>query len=347
MVELKVCLKEVNFLQSDDTLIQEFRSKSSVPLIGESIIFRYTLLQAAKFALSKHEFPILIVAETGTGKELIARAIHDNSKRAGKVFFPVNCSAIPDELFESEVFGHTRGAFTGASSEHVGYIATAGEGTLFLDEIGDLTLPSQIKMLRALSEERQYRPVGSSVVKTTESRIITATNQDLGRKIKEGQFRQDLYYRLETFILTVPSLRERAEDIPLLIDYFLSQLDSGLHFSKEALDVLYRYPWPGNVRELQSLTRRLVAMYPDDGVEITPKDLNLPKDLNPEKLQHPVSEIILSLAEAMCNTASPLPLRSINLGIAAEVVRLCGGNKTRAARILSLNRTTLHNWFGE
>lgn len=287
---------------------------------------------------------MFLVGETGTGKELFAQAIHDNSARANGPFLPVNCSAITETLFESAMFGHVKGAFTGAFKGQPGFLEAATGGTLFFDEIGDMSLLNQTKMLRALGEEGQYSAVGSTAVKKIEPRIIAATNQDLREGIKKGMFREDLYYRLETLVIKLPPLRERKEDITLLIEYFLSKFQSNLHFSEEASEVLYRYPWPGNVRELQNLVRRLVAMYPDDGMEVTPRDLNLAAvDGESSSLQFLLAKELYEDAKA----GFAISLASISKDIAREVVRLCDGNKAKAGRILGLVPKTLLRWLRE
>jgi two-component system nitrogen regulation response regulator NtrX len=209
---------------------------------------------------------VLITGENGTGKELVARQIHIGSKRAGQPFVEVNCAAIPEELIESELFGHEKGAFTGALQTKRGKFELANGGTIFLDEIGDMSLMTQAKILRVLQEHR-FERVGGTETMEVDVRVIAATNKDLEREMAEGRFREDLYYRLNVIPLHVPSLRERREDVPQLVDWFLERFSAASSvppktISAAALDLLSAYPWPGNVRELQNLIERLVLMTP-------------------------------------------------------------------------------------
>jgi len=218
---------------------------------------------------------ILIQGESGTGKELIARAIHENSPRANENFVQVNCAAIPEELIESELFGHEKGAFTGATERKPGKFELADGGTIFLDEIGDMSLKTQSKVLRVL-EEGEVQRVGSSKIIKVDVRVIAATNKDLEKEMKEGRFREDLYFRLNVVPIFVPPLRERKEDIPLLVDYFCSVYSEENNyrpktFSAEALEIMMKYPWKGNVRELRNLVERLIILSEKQVIE--PEDL--------------------------------------------------------------------------
>ena len=218
---------------------------------------------------------VLITGENGTGKELVARSIHLQSQRRNKPFVEVNCAAIPEELIESELFGHEKGSFTGATAQRRGKFDIAHEGTLFLDEIGDMSLKTQAKVLRIL-QERKFERVGGNRTIEVDVRVIAATNKNLEGEINEGRFREDLYYRLNVLPLEVPPLRERCEDIPLLVNHFLKffctqEARAIKRFSPEALQVFQGYPWPGNVRELKNLVERLVIMVP--GELITPERL--------------------------------------------------------------------------
>ncbi len=214
---------------------------------------------------------VLISGENGTGKELVARSIHLKSQRRSKPFVEVNCAAIPEELIESELFGHEKGAFTGATTQRRGKFDVAHEGTLFLDEIGDMSLKTQAKVLRIL-QERKFERVGGNRTLEVDVRVIAATNKDLEKEIQEGRFREDLYYRLNVLPLHVPPLRERIEDIPLLVDHFLTffcrqEGRDRKHLSKEALSIFQGYAWPGNVRELKNIIERLVIMVPGDLID--------------------------------------------------------------------------------
>ena len=212
---------------------------------------------------------VLILGESGTGKEVVARGIHAASARRGGPFVPVNCGAIPGELLESELFGHEKGAFTGAISSRRGRFELAAGGTLFLDEIGDMPLAMQVKLLRVL-QERCFERVGSNRTQDSDVRVIAATHQDLERRVEEGDFRMDLFYRLNVFPIEVPALRERPEDIPALVRHFLQQQREvqgcTLRLHDDALAALRAYEWPGNVRELANLVERLTILYPDGAV---------------------------------------------------------------------------------
>ncbi|MBE0597824.1 MAG: sigma-54-dependent Fis family transcriptional regulator [Desulfuromonadales bacterium] len=211
---------------------------------------------------------VLITGENGTGKELVARAIHQLSHRQDRPFIEVNCAAIPEELIESELFGHEKGAFTGATAQRKGKFDLAHEGTLFLDEIGDMSLKTQAKVLRIL-QERKFERVGGSRTIEVDVRVIAATNKDLGEEIRKGTFREDLFYRLNVLPFHVPSLRERREDIPALVNYFLEvfcgkESREIKSLTPAAMEAMVHYPWPGNVRELKNIIERLVIMTPDD-----------------------------------------------------------------------------------
>ncbi|HEX5732105.1 MAG TPA: sigma-54 dependent transcriptional regulator [Blastocatellia bacterium] len=246
-------------------------------LIGESKVFRDVVKSIPLIA--RCDATVLISGETGTGKELCARAIHYLSPRAHQAFVPVNCGAIPAELVENELFGHERGAFTTAVRAQIGLVGEAAGGTLFLDEIDCLPLLSQVKLLRFL-QEREYRPLGAAKTHRADVRVITAATVDLDAAVESGRFRQDLYYRLNVIPLRLPPLRERCGDIPVLAEHFLNRYaaefnKSALSFSAKALELLSHYEWPGNVRELEHLVERTVALSECKVIEID--DLNLPR----------------------------------------------------------------------
>jgi transcriptional regulator with GAF, ATPase, and Fis domain len=231
-------------------------------ILGESPALQSVLGLVAKVAPA--DSTVLVTGETGTGKELIARAIHRRSQRADRAFVSVNCSAIPQALIASELFGHEKGAFTGATQRRIGRFELAQGGTLFLDEIGELPLEMQIALLRVL-QEREFERVGGTKPIAADVRVIAATNRDLPASIAAGAFRNDLYYRLNVFPIEVPPLRERREDIPLLVEYFIGRYSSkvGKHIrtiGRETLDALTSYRWPGNVRELQNVIERSVIV---------------------------------------------------------------------------------------
>ncbi len=235
---------------------------ASLELIGSSRKFQALLRDVQMVA--PVDSAVLIQGETGTGKEVIARAIHEASPRARNRFVALNCGAIPATLLESELFGHEKGAFTGAVAQAIGRFEAADRGTLFLDEIGDLPLELQPKLLRAL-QEKQFERLGGVHTRQVDVRVIAATNRDLGQMVEERRFRADLYYRLNVFPITLPPLRERGEDIPLLIEHFVRKFAERqgkpvLHIPDEVMDDLKRYEWPGNIRELQNVMERAVIM---------------------------------------------------------------------------------------
>lgn len=280
---------------------------------------------------------VLITGPSGTGKEVLAQAIHHASRRRARPFVAVNCAAIPDSLLESELFGHKKGAFTGALADKPGLFQEAHGGTLFLDEVGDLPMPLQVKLLRVL-QEREVRPVGATRAEPIDVRLIAATHRDLRKAIAERTFREDLYYRLCVIEVSIPRLADRPEDIMPLADYFLAQANARLGrniqgFSGAARRMLLSYGWPGNVRELENAIERAVNLC--DGEVLTPEDL-------PSALHRPREEDFLDRAVEQGMTVSEL-----EIAYARRVLAQTGGNKKRAARILGIDRRTLHRWLGE
>jgi formate hydrogenlyase transcriptional activator len=255
-------------LRNENFVLREEIDRSSMfeEIVGSSKPMRQVLKQVEKVAPS--DSTVLILGETGTGKELIARALHHRSKRATRAFIRVNCAAIPQSLIASELFGHEKGAFTGALQRRLGRFEAADGGTLFLDEIGELPMETQIALLRIL-QEREFERVGSNHPVRVDVRLITATNRDLEAAVAAGTFRQDLFYRLNVFPIEVPPLRERAEDIPLLVEYFVGRYANAAgknmrHIGKDTLEVLRAYRWPGNIRELQNVVERAVILSEGD-----------------------------------------------------------------------------------
>lgn len=298
------------------------------PIVGNHPSLKEALELVRKMA--PFDVTILVCGESGTGKELIARAIHQLSPRAKGPFLPVNCSAVPETLIESELFGHERGAFTGAVSERKGKFELAENGTLFLDEIGDMSLAAQSKVLRAI-EERTFDRVGGTKHITTNARIVAATNKDLREQVEKGLFREDLYYRLNEVCITLPPLRQRPEDIPVLAEHFMQ------HFSREfgkelrgitneAHQFLQQYDWPGNVRELRNAIKTAVILA--DGLVIRPEHLPLHIRSAARLKRRPRAESDGSLAAAE---------RDHILAILTETE----WNKTKAANILGISRPTL------
>ncbi len=323
-------------LKSENRLLQgQLRSKYRFEnIIGTSAALRDVLETVSKVALT--DSTVLITGESGTGKELVAHAIHFNSKRADKMFVTVNCGAIPEELLESELFGHIRGAFTNAVANREGRFSVAHEGTIFLDEIGDMSATLQVKLLRVL-QDRTFEPVGSSKTQRVDVRVIAATNQNLEDAIAERRFREDLYYRLNVIPIVVPPLRERRDDIPLLAQHFLdivneNRVGQAIAFSDEVIEQLTGFDWPGNVRELENLIERMVTL--GSGREIVATDL--PKSLQVSPPPSPAAPQIppqgLNFRDVVDQFESDLILQALEI---------THGNKNRAAQLIQMNRTTM------
>ena len=269
LITLKHALKESALEKENEELKRKF-PQQSLEIIGKSSEIR-TILEQVDMAAPSEGW-VLIKGENGTGKELIAKRIHNNSLRKSKPFIELNCAAIPEELIESELFGHEKGSFTGASNQKIGKFDQANGGTLFLDEIGDMSLKTQAKILRVLQEQR-FERVGGTQVFEVDVRIITASNKNLEEEITKGNFREDLFYRLNVIPIEVPPLRERKGDIPILIDYFLKFFSIGTlkkqkEINKEALDCMNNYHWPGNIRELKNIVERIVIMIRDEVIKL-------------------------------------------------------------------------------
>jgi len=267
IVVVKNALEQLRLEKENRRLRAELEQRYQI--IGESIPMKALRQQIALTAPTNGR--VLIYGESGTGKELVAHALHIHSARAQMPFVEVNCAAIPEELIESELFGHLKGSFTGASEDKTGKFQKADGGTLFLDEVGDMSLKTQSKVLRVLEEQR-FEPVGSTKPVTVDVRVIAATNKHLEDEISKGSFREDLFYRLNVIPFYVPALRERTEDIPSLAQFFTAEFSATYgrppkEISDAAMDVLLRYPWPGNVRELKNLVERLVIMSPGKRIE--------------------------------------------------------------------------------
>ena len=270
---------------------------------------------------------VLIRGETGTGKELVARALHVHSRRSTAPFVAVNCAAIPQDLLESELFGHIKGSFTGAASDRSGAFRDAGAGTLFLDEIGDMPLSMQAKILRAL-QERMITPVGGKPIKVA-ARVVAATHRDLAKQVASGAFREDLYYRLKVIPIELPPLRERTQDILPLADHFLAQCSDGRpqpQLSDRAIDKLVHAPWPGNVRELRNAIQRACVL--TRGALIDADDIDI--------------GAVPANDEAEPATDLPAAVARLEEGMIRRALAACGGNRTEAARQLNINRQLLY-----
>lgn len=307
-------------------------------IVGHSQALQQVIEQVQQVAPSKAT--VLITGETGTGKELIAQMIHQNSPRARAPFVPVHCAALPSNLLESELFGHEKGAFTGAAEKRVGRFEAADGGTLFLDEIGEIDASTQVKLLRFL-ESKTFERVGSIKPITVDVRLVCATNRDLLKMVEKGQFREDLYYRLNVIPIHLPPLRERKEDIPLLLSHYIRYFAEEnnlppVQISPEALTILENYPWPGNIRELRNFCENSVVMR--QGGTLTPYDLN------PRFLQKDTPEA-LSDKSGSANTfimKNPLSKEENEKRLLRNALVEAKGNRTQAARLMGISRRTLH-----
>ncbi len=316
------------------------------PLVGESQVIQNLINTIEK--VSQTDSTVLITGESGTGKELVARAIHENSPRAARPLVIVNCGAIPNELLEAELFGHVKGAFTGATQSRQGRFELAHGGTLFLDEVGELPLHLQVKLLRVL-QTRTFEAVGSSTTQTVDVRIIAATNRNLEEAIQKREFREDLYYRLNVIPTQIPCLRDRKSDIPLLVNHFIAQFNEVTGHkveipSGQILEALMAYDWPGNVRELENLMERLVILKGQGSVDLG--------DL-PHRIFQKYAEGKPAGAGAMSEWEFPrmvLPNVGVDLKsiVAAfenhlidQALARTANNKNRASELLQMNRTTL------
>ncbi len=277
---------------------------------------------------------VLVCGESGTGKELVARAIHQLGPRAKAPFVAVSCGAIPETLIEAELFGHEKGAFTGAATAREGYLEQAGEGTLFLDEIGELSLQTQVKLLRVL-QEKEFCRVGSRKPIPLKARVVFATHRNLAEMVEQGQFRQDLYFRINVLKITVPPLRERPEDIPELAEHFVSVYAKAcgkpmLGIEPRALRALMAHSWPGNVRELENVIQRAVVLA--EGPDITADSLPELDGRRPSALEE----------EGLAAGSFEDQLRDYKVKLACQTVEECNGNKSEAARRLNISRVYLH-----
>ena len=304
-------------------------------MIGEHPLIQKITQLVRKVATT--DATILIMGESGTGKELVARAVHALSPRVDRPFIPVNCGAIPAELLESEMFGHERGAFTGAIGQRAGMFQLANGGTIFLDEVGEMSATLQVKLLRVL-QDREIRPVGADRVFKVDVRVLAASNKDLAAEVEEGNFREDLFYRLQVIPIVMPPLRERRSDIPLLTSHFLDKHNrkrSGrpARIVEEAMVHLWEYDWPGNVRELENLLERLVILTEDGRIGLENLPPNIRSFISEKKIPRPtLGEEGLDL-----NTA----VEEFENRLIEEALRRTKGNKQAAARLLGLKRTTL------
>jgi transcriptional regulator with PAS, ATPase and Fis domain len=297
-------------------------------IIGESLAMRGLLSLIKKVAPT--DSTVLILGESGTGKELVATSIYENSLRKNQPFIKLNCAAIPEELLESELFGHEKGAFTGATKFKPGKFDMSNKGTIFLDEIGDMPLNLQSKILRVIQEKEFYRVGGSSTIKV-DVRFIASTNQNLEKMVQEGEFREDLYYRLNVITLHLPPLRERKEDIPLLVDYFLHNLSKKIEISSVALQLIMAYAWPGNIRELQNVIESAAVIAENGFIE----PAQLPGKITGAFSNHTQDQFLPS------NVPLDERLKEIEKSMIIEALRKTGGVQVRATELLGINQRSL------
>lgn len=316
--------------------------------------------------VAESDATVLILGESGTGKEVVARALHDTSMRRSKLFVPINCGAIPGELLESELFGHEKGAFTGALNTRQGRFEMAEGGTLFLDEIGDMPMAMQVKLLRVL-QERTFERVGSNKTIHCDVRVIAATHRSLENEIKENRFREDLFYRLNVFPIEIPALRDRPEDIPLLVADLIARMEAShrgsLRLTNSALAVLMQHEWPGNIRELANLIERLAIIYPKGVVDAVHLPEKFQRYKIPEGIQQDTISVINDtmdswqkvkdsgeISESIAAVLTQLPEQGIDLkeylnimeiDLIRQALEECNGVVAHAAKRLNMRRTTL------
>ncbi|MCK6536947.1 MAG: sigma-54 dependent transcriptional regulator [Polyangiaceae bacterium] len=331
---VKKAAERHSLVAENRSLREELKLLTTREIVGQSAALRRVLDVATQAAPSSAT--VLVLGESGTGKELIARYIHGKSGRAAGPFVAVNCAAIPESILEAELFGHERGAFTGAVSKREGRFARARGGTLFLDEIGELTPAVQVKLLRVL-QEGEYEPVGGNPVKA-DVRIVAATNRDLASEVEAGRFREDLYYRLNVIAVTAPPLRNRAEDVPLLVDHFL-----GVYCKKngrprlivppEVIRKLTDYSWPGNVRELENVIERATVLCRSDTLRL-------------DDLPDAVAQASAPAPSAL-TFAIGTPLEEVEHRLIRETLAYTSGDKSLAAQLLGISTRTIYRKLGE
>ena len=334
LLEVVAKAVEKKALRRENVVLREvITRRDGVPeIVGESPQIKDVLSMIGRVAAS--DSPVLVNGESGTGKELVARAIHLRSKRAARAFVSVNCGALPDTLLETELFGHRKGAFTGAIASRAGLFEAADGGTLFLDEIGEMSPAMQVRLLRVL-DSGEVRRVGEERAFHVNVRVVAATNKDLSQESTEGRFRWDLFYRVSTVIVPVPPLRDRRSDITLLVQHFIApfvRAGKSLRFSPEAMARLQQYDWPGNIRELRILIERLLILHEGEevGIAMLPREFLKARAAAPAEAEpEPAGDDLPSLAE--------IERRHVE-----HVLRATGWNKARAARVLEVDIKTLN-----
>jgi transcriptional regulator with GAF, ATPase, and Fis domain len=311
------------------SILSKVEAKEFFPgIIGQCALMRGIFTQILKVA--RTDSTVLISGESGTGKEQVANSVFENSSRRDKPFIKLNCVAIPEGLLESELFGHEKGSFTGATSQKIGKFELANDGTIFLDEIGDMPLATQAKLLRVL-QEKEFERVGGNQTIRVNVRFIAATNKNLMAMVKQGTFREDLYYRLNVFSICLPPLRERREDIPLLAAYFLEGIETPVKLSPQSLQILTAYSWPGNIRELRNTLERASVLTDTGMIEPQHLAVHINVDLPAQVLHRPGS------------TQSSIDERlgEIEKGLIIEALNRAGGVQVKAAEILGINQRSL------
>ncbi len=329
-------LSEIRSRERLEREVRELRARSAseppaMGLVGSSRPMQLLRETVRRAALSDR--PILVVGPTGSGKELVVAAIHAQGPHPDEPLLDLNCGAIPEALMESQLFGHERGAFTGADRRQDGYFALVRKGTLFLDEIAELSLPLQSKLLRVL-ESGRFRPVGSTAVARFGGRVVAATHANLEALVSRGLFREDLLYRLDVLTVPVPALAERTEDIPALVAHFARQQPRPLRFTAEAMDLLCCMPWPGNVRQLRNLIDRLAVFAEEDQITV---DVLRPFLASNTETEKPVTSLE-PIVRAILRLPVENKLAAIQEALIAEAMVLCDGNKSAAARLLGVHR---------
>jgi len=340
MDELKILIRKAldyYHLQKENIFLKERLADrfDFSQIIGRSRVMKELFETLSLIAPS--DATVLIYGESGTGKEIVANAIHQNSARAQKPFIKVNCAALPETLLESELFGHERGAFTGAVARKAGRFQLADGGGLFLDEISDMSLTTQVKLLRVL-QEREFEPLGSTKTIQVDIRLITATNKDLEEEVKTGRFREDLFYRLNVVPIYLPPLRKRKDDIPLLADHFFriyreKTKSSVKGFLPKTMDMMVRYDWPGNVRELENVIERSVLLCRSEF--ISPEDLP------------PLVQGAENKEQSLVSVPQGMTLREVEKEVIIQTLSDTNGSRTQSARILGISRKTLQNKLKE
>jgi two-component system nitrogen regulation response regulator GlnG len=312
--------------------VSAFAESGDFEIIGRSPFMQKLFKKIGRAAASN--FTALVTGESGSGKELVARNLHEFSDRAGKPFVTINCSAIPKDLMESELFGHVKGAFTGADRDRTGILEEADGGTLFMDEIGEISPKTQVKLLRLL-EEGKITPVGGRKSVPIDIRFVTATNRNLEEMVKQGLFREDLFHRLNVIPIHVPPLKSRSGDISLLAAYFVKRHGGGRRISHAALEELEKRGWPGNVRQLQNAVKRALVMTSDE--TLLPEHFSKGAEETPEEME----EWIARMMENERENIHGLVMARVEKELLRLALEKCGGNKIRAAKLLGINRNTL------